>query len=117
MTNNSTKKKKLLDQEKRVKGVILAHLEKYQKYITVDESLVNEVAFMLIQIEEVKDKMREDGPAQKAKTGWYQKSAHMQIYSDFIRNYFTACSKLGLSPYDREKWKKEQEKQKPKGIK
>jgi len=117
MAKDITKKTKSTNTEKGHKDAILMHLKKYNKLESVDIVLVDEVAFMLTQIDEVKENLRLYGVAQKAKSGWMQKSAYMTIYSDFIKNYLSACNKLGLSPFDRQKWEQAKEKKSTVNVK
>lgn len=87
------------------KPEILEHLKKYDKLDFIDRSWVDELLFVLSELEQSRADVKEHGRTTISKNGYSTRSGYLQSHETLLKMFNAISAKLGMSPADREKWR------------
>ena len=86
------------------KAEILEHLKKYDKIEFIDRGWVDELIFVLDELQQSRTDVQEYGRITVSKNGYTTRSGYLQSHETLLKMYNAISAKLGVSPVDREKW-------------
>lgn len=87
------------------KSEILEHLKKYDRIEFIDRGWVDELLFVLSELQQSRQDVREFGRTTISTNGYSTRSGYLQSHETLLKMFNAISSKLGMSPVDRDKWK------------
>ena len=81
---------------KNIYNLIIDHLKYHNKYDEIDHYLIDQLQTAYDIYNDAREHVDKDGPVQKAKSGWGQKSGYYTVLQDAEKTIIALQSKLGI---------------------